>query len=144
LKHIIPNYKALTELFRSIDGHWVKTNREQVLEIEVKPYEEKKRLSQNGLFHVWVKEITRMMNKRSEVTFNEDFVKIDLKIRFGVIELGNNLDGTERAYPKSLSKYTKPELNELLTKIHVWATDLQIPLFTRACKEFDEYKEAAQ
>ena len=144
MKQVVRTYEELVEVFKFIKGG---TNFDNPMEIEFKPYSANRSLSQNALFHLWVSFITGQLNQKNKVTgieFNSDFVKTDLKRRFGIVKTSLKISGATGAYLLSTAKYNKDELSEFLTKINVWACDIGITLPAPICKEYETYKEASQ
>lgn len=142
MKHILRNNEDKTRVLTELSYIDI----DKPIQIEVSEYDPNANLSQKALVHIWFKEIAKQLNKKHGMkfgVFTKGFVKEDLKRRLGISLTGIDADGFHVSYSKSLGDYTKTELSELLTKVHVWACDMGITLSTMACKDYESYKEAS-
>ena len=142
MKHIIRNNEDKFNIL----SEYSQIDIVKPMQLEISEYSPKKSLSQNGLFHVLVDQITKNMNKRHPtITFNKEFIKTELKRRLGIVEyIFSPVTEEDTHYLKSIADYTREELNILITKTLVWGCDMSIDLSTMGCKEYDQYREAAQ
>ena len=97
-----------------------------------------KRGGQLALFHVWVRDIARALNRTGHEVADET-VKTLLKREHGIVEMVA-WEGKEVPTLKSLGDYTKDEMMDLLSKIDVWAAERGICL--SADPHYAVYREA--
>ena len=91
---------------------------------QVKEYKPRRSLSQNDLFHVWVRDMTRHFKKRGGFTGTEDDLKLMLKYKFlGTedVEVGNT---TIPAQVRGTSTLDRGEMLYFMQQVEAWCIDL--------------------
>ena len=95
---------------------------------QVKEYKPRRSLSQNDLFHVWVRDMTRHFKKRGGFTGTEDDLKLMLKYKFlGTedVEVGKT---TIPAQVRGTSTLDRGEMLYFMQQVEAWAIDLGVKL----------------
>jgi len=114
------------------------------LEVSCKKWNPQRSLGQNSLFHVWMEDIAKALSRRSQETFDEDWVKTQVKRRYGLTGTRKGLfSGKDEPYLISTADYEDWQMSDLLMKTQVWAADIQITLDVRNCRTYMDYKEAS-
>lgn len=114
------------------------------LEVSCKKWSPQRSLGQNSLFHVWMGDIAKTLSMRSQEDFDSDWVKTQLKRRFGLTGTRQGLfSGKDEPYLISTADYEDYQMSDLLMKVQVWAADIQITLDVKNCKMYMEYREAS-
>jgi len=79
---------------------------------------------QRALCHIWMREIRKHMNKTPGNNFTDCEVKTWLKRKFGVIEMGKDLEsGKDMPYLKSTEKYLKGEMYHFMQNLDQFAAE---------------------
>lgn len=137
----VTNEQQFDHFVNHIKATW---NWDKPLKLEPKQWRNKMSMSQRGLLHVWIKDICLVLSQSSGEDFPEKFMKIELKRRFGLTGRRKSpIDGVERPYLISTEDYNDIQMSELLTKIHIYANDIQITLDVKNCKLYMQYREAS-
>ena len=130
--HVIENFRAW------VLGNW---DWSKPLAIQAKPFEQVRSLSQNALFHVWMKEVRdHFIERTPDVT--EEHWKIFFKteylgtetIKAGKIVHENQLRHT--------SKLKRGEMYEFMEQINAWCTQRGLTLPVPDSSEFMEIRRS--
>lgn len=88
-----------------------------------------KSMGQNALVHVWIREITKHMNKLPGNNYDEDTVKTYLKRKYGVrFESKDLLTGESMTILKSYERYEKGEMTVHMNLIAEFAACINCTL----------------
>jgi len=95
---------------------------------QVKEYKPRRSLSQNDLFHVWCRDMTRYFKKNNGFIGDEEEMKMILKYKFlGTvdIDIGNT---TIPAQVRSTKKLDRGEMLYFMQQVEAWAIDHGVKL----------------
>jgi hypothetical protein len=128
--------KDRIEAFKKfLEDEW---NWDKPISWQVKEYKPRRSLSQNDLFHVWVRDMTRHFKKRGGFTGTEDDLKLMLKYKFlGTedVEVGKT---TIPAQVRATSTLDRGEMLYFMTQVEAWAIDLGVKLTKPTHSEYSK------
>jgi hypothetical protein len=138
----IENKQRIDEVFANLKQHILDTwDWAKPLALQVKPYEGKRSLDQNALFHVWIREMVAHF-KPARPELDEEEMKSIVKYRFlgtesikaGKIMIENQLRHT--------SKLKRGEMYEFMEQLNQWCLDLGLNLTVPDDSEFMQIRRS--
>jgi hypothetical protein len=100
---------------------------EPVMEFSLKPFKDSKSLAQLRTVHGWIREIQEAFQESQGKFYTIESLKEWLKGLFGVTELLDMPDGTQRLVYKSFADYKMQEMSTLMEKMeHYCGSELRI------------------
>ena len=138
----IENKQRIDEVFANLKQHILDTwDWAKPLALQVKPYEGKRSLDQNSLFHVWIREMVAHF-KPARPELDEEEMKSIVKYRFlgtesikaGKIMIENQLRHT--------SKLKRGEMYHFMEQVNQWCLDLGLNLTVPDDSEFMQIRRS--
>ena len=138
----IENKQRIDEVFANLKQHILDTwDWAKPLALQVKPYEGKRSLDQNALFHVWIREMVSHF-KPARPELDEEEMKTIVKYRFlgtesikaGKIMIENQLRHT--------SKLKRGEMYHFMEQVNQWCLDLGLNLTVPDDSEFMQIRRS--
>jgi len=138
----IENKQRIDEVFANLKQHILDTwDWAKPLALQVKPYEGKRSLDQNALFHVWIREMVAHF-KPARPELDEEEMKSIVKYRFlgtesikaGKIMIENQLRHT--------SKLKRGEMYHFMEQVNQWCLDLGLSLTVPDDSEFMQIRRS--
>lgn len=121
------------QIYLEDEWHWDKP-----VSWQVKEYKPRRSLSQNDLFHVWCRDMTRYFKKNNGFSGDEKEMKMILKYKFlGTedIEIGNT---TIPAQVRGTANLDRGEMLYFMTQVEAWAIDHGVKLTKPTNSEYSK------
>lgn len=133
------NLKAVVQLLND-ELQWGGT-----LRLRVEPWREKRTLSQNAMFHAWMRELSRFLIKHGRSNCSPEWCKDAMKFTFLGFEETTFTDvetGAQivRETLRHTSKLKTGEMFHFMTKVQAWCLDIGCFLKVPVTSEFFELK----
>jgi len=111
--------------------------------LRLEPWSERRTLSQNALFHVWMKELSDFLIKRGRSQCSPEWCKDAMKFTFLGFETNTYTDvktgaQIERESLRMTSKLRASEMHHFMTQVQSWSLDIGCFLKVPATSEFFE------
>ena len=118
-------------------------NIDEPLQVEIKPYKPKRKLSQNNLYWSWLTTLAKHFSKKAPPYHAEQMHDL---MRHKFLGYENQIIGSTEIKGQLISTASleSPAMSEYMTKIEAWAADMGCLLPVLACKEYENYREAQQ
>jgi len=102
---------------------------EPVMQVEIKPFKDSKSLAQLRTVHGWLREVQEVFQESQGKFYTIEALKEYFKNLFGVTQILDLPDGTQRVILKSFADYEMPEMSKLMEDmLHYCGSDLRIYL----------------
>lgn len=100
-------------------------------------------LSQNALYHVWIRAIQNYINEKNGTDYTEDEIHFRMKHDFlGYVNLRNIGSADIPVQLKSTKKLTKGEMHHYMAQIDQWSASIGLLLERPEDCQYQQLKEA--